>query len=80
MSKINKFQIKAATIEAIGGAYHWLESQRDYCCDYKTDDEGNNVYDESGEVVKIPPAEGSYNYANYIGYVEALKILDGLKL
>lgn len=77
---MNKFEVKANTLEALGAAYKFLENQRDYCCDRKTDEEtGEYMYDENGKEILVPPSESSYNYGNYVGYCEALKILDNLK-
>lgn len=77
---MNKFERKAATLEALGYAYKEIENSLRYYYKEKRDKDGEIVTDENGEVIEIPPEEGDYNYSSYIGRIEALKILDGLKI
>lgn len=82
MAKMNKFAKKAAEMEAWADLLDYAKKQLEYTMEIKTDENGDEVLDKDGFVVRIAPTEDEnrYDYSRYIGWYEVVKSLEALKL
>ncbi len=81
MSKLNKFQEKAVTLEAFGDLYEFAENRMRNYMNIRTDEEGNRIKNAKGEYIyDVPEEDDSYSYRQYRGWVEVLKKLDEFKI
>lgn len=80
MAKMNKFAKKAAELEAWADLLECAIRNMESLMDNKIDENGDTVYDENDNPVRIPPKEGDYYYTKYIGWSEVVKSLESMKL
>ena len=81
MEKMNKFTKKAAEMEAWGALLDFATNQVERCLESKRDENGNEVLDEDGNPIMVPPTEDRcYDYPRYIGWSEVVKTLENMKI
>lgn len=78
--KMNVFAKKSAELNAWASLLDTAQNQLRWAMVEKTDDEGNTVHDENGDVVRVVPDEDSYSYAEYYGWSKVVKTLESMKL
>lgn len=82
MMKINKFEKKAAELEAWSDVLEHAIKQLQYCMIIKTDENGDEVIDEDGNTVRIPPSEDAcrFDYLRYTGWKQVVETLETMKI